>query len=209
MKSLLFAFVFAALPTAVTVAKECTVEQHEADRARMAAASKQGILKPDPESGLDGITLSAFVSDAAWAGMSYIEKLDFVESLICAWAGVGKGILVLHLRSEMTGQAIGEWRLNRLTVPATMPSIRVQREAEREDSSKGSGFSCDATEKLCRCDGDAKGADCTAMKLNCIGDVQCTEFRGVSSCACRMQIIGPPEQAPLVKAPAAGASGKF
>jgi len=184
MRSLFLALVFAALPSAATVAKECTVEQHEADRARMVAATKDGILKADPESGRDGIALSVFVSDAAWGRMTFLEKVDFAESLICATAGVGKGILVLHLRSEMTGQVIGEWRLNRLTVPATTPSMRL----ERKEPPKRPGFSCDASEKVCRCDGDAEGADCMAMKKNCIGDVQCTELGGVSSCACKMQI---------------------
>ena len=205
MRSLFFALAFAALPTATTLAKECTVEQHEADRARMAAATKDGMLKADPESGLDGISLSVFVSDAAWERMAFLEKRDFAESLICAWAGVGKGILVLHLRSERTGQVIGEWRLNRLTVPATTPSMRV----EGKETPTEPGFSCDASEKVCRCDGDAESADCTAMKRNCIGDVQCTELRGMSSCACRMQVTKPAEKAPAVKAPSAGASGKF
>ena len=175
----------------------------------MAAASKEGILKPDPESGLDGITLSAFVSDAAWGRMTYIEKVDFVESLVCAWAGVGKGILVLHLRSEMTGQAIGEWRLNRLTVPATTPNMRVEKGDVPKTTPKEPNFSCDASEKVCRCDGDADGADCTAMKRNCIGEVQCTELRGVSSCACTMQVTEPTEPAPAMKPPFSGASGKF
>jgi hypothetical protein len=205
MRRLLLALVFVALPSAATVAKECTVEQHEADRERMAAATRAGKLKADPESGRDGITLSIFVSEAFWGGMTFLKKVDFAESLICAWAGVGKGILVLHLRSEMTGQVIGEWRLNRLTVPATMPNTRV----EKDEAPKGPGFSCDASEKVCRCDGGADSADCTAMKRNCAGDVQCTELRGVSSCACRMQIIDPTERAPSTKAPSSGASGKL
>jgi hypothetical protein len=171
----------------------------------MAAATKEGTLKPDPESGLDGITLSIFVSEAVWGRMTFIEKVDFVESLVCAWAGVGKGLLVLHLRSEMTGQAIGEWRLNRLTVPTTTPSMRV----ERDETLKGPGFSCGASEKVCRCNGDAEGADCTAMKRICIGDVQCTVLHGISSCASRMQVTEPRERAPALKAPSSGASGKF
>jgi hypothetical protein len=205
MRSLFFALVLAALPAAATLAKECTVEQHEADRARMAAASKEGTLKPDPESGLDGITLSVFVSDAVWGRMTFLEKVDFAESLVCAWAGVGKGILVLHLRSEMTGQAIGEWRLNRLTVPTTTPSVRV----ERDEAPKAPGFSCDASEKVCRCNGDAEGADCTAMKRNCIGDIQCSVLHGATSCACRMQVTEPTERAPAIKAPFGGASRNF
>jgi hypothetical protein len=55
--------------------------------------------------------------------------------------GLAKGILVLRLRSEITGQAIGEWRLNRLNVPTT---VMRQGEAEREEALKGSGVSCDA-----------------------------------------------------------------
>jgi hypothetical protein len=38
-----------------------------------------------------------------WERMTYVEKTDFAEALVCATAGVGKGILKLHLRSEMTG----------------------------------------------------------------------------------------------------------
>src|SRR5262245_10593486 len=140
MRSLFLALVFAVLPVAATVAKECTPEQHKADQKRMVAATKDGILKADPESARDGITLSVFVSESSWGRMTFLEKIDFAEALICAWAGVGKGILVLNLRSEMTGQVIGEWRLNRLTVPATTPSMGV----ERLEAPKGSGFSCDA-----------------------------------------------------------------
>jgi hypothetical protein len=175
----------------------------------MVAATKAGNLKADPESGRDGITLSVFVSEAFWGRMTFLEKLDFAESLICAWAGVGKSILVLHLRSEMTGQVIGEWRLNRLTVPTTAPSMRVERDEASKEAPKTPGFSCDASERVCRCDGDAEGADCTAMKRNCIGDVQCTELHGVSSCACRMQVTEPTERAPASTTPSSGASGKF
>jgi hypothetical protein len=49
--------------------------------------------------------------------MTYVEKIDFTEALVCAWAGVGKGILKLHLRSDMTGKVIGNWSINQLTVP--------------------------------------------------------------------------------------------
>jgi hypothetical protein len=52
-----------------------------------------------------------------WERMTYVEKTDFAEALVCATAGVGKGILKLHLRSEMTGKVIGNWNINRLTVP--------------------------------------------------------------------------------------------
>jgi hypothetical protein len=41
-----------------------------------------------------------------WERMTYVEKTDFAEALVCATAGVGKGILKLHLRSEMTGKVI-------------------------------------------------------------------------------------------------------
>jgi hypothetical protein len=208
MRSLLLALAIAAFATDASVAKECTPQQQELDRARMVAATKDGNLKADPESGRDGITLSVFVSEAFWGRMPFLEKVDFAESLVCAWAGVGKGILVLHLRSEMSGQVTGEWRLNRLTVPTTTPSIPVERGAETDNTPKGSGFSCDASENVCRCDGDANGADCAAMKRNCSGDIQCTEFRGASSCTCRMQTTESTKQAPLIKTPS-GASGKF
>jgi hypothetical protein len=49
--------------------------------------------------------------------MTYVEKIDFTESLVCAWAGVSKGILKLQLRSDMTGKVIGNWSINQLTVP--------------------------------------------------------------------------------------------
>jgi hypothetical protein len=49
--------------------------------------------------------------------MTYVEKIEFTEALVCAWAGVGKGILKLQLRSDMTGKVIGKWDINRLTVP--------------------------------------------------------------------------------------------
>jgi hypothetical protein len=60
------------------------------------------------------------------------EKVDFAESLVCAWAGVDKGILVLNLRSDMTGHVIGEWRVNRLTVPRQCQAPSMQK-APRKD----------------------------------------------------------------------------
>jgi hypothetical protein len=117
MRGLFFALAFAAMPVAEVAAKECTAEQHDADRTRMTAATKAGILRPDPDSGGDGITLSVYVSEKFWEGMTYVEKIDFTEALVCAWAGVGKGILKLHLRSDMTGKVIGNWSINQLTVP--------------------------------------------------------------------------------------------
>jgi hypothetical protein len=120
MRSLFFALALMAVPVAEVAAKEskeCTAEQHKADVARMTAATKDGILRADPDSGSDGITLSVYVSEKFWEGMTYVEKIDFTESLVCAWAGVGKGILKLQLRSDMTGKVIGKWDINRLTVP--------------------------------------------------------------------------------------------
>jgi hypothetical protein len=117
MRSLFFALAFVAVPVVEVFAKECTAEKHDADRTRMIAATEAGILRVDPDSGRDGITLSVYVSEKYWEGMTFIEKSDFTEALVCAWAGVGKGILKLHLRSEMTGKVIGKWDINRLTVP--------------------------------------------------------------------------------------------
>jgi hypothetical protein len=117
MRSLFFALALMAIPVTEVAAKECTAEQHDADRARMTEATEAGNLRADPDSGSDGITLSVFVSESFWEGMTFVEKADFTESLVCAWAGVGKGILKLSLRSEMTGKVIGKWDINRLTVP--------------------------------------------------------------------------------------------
>jgi hypothetical protein len=117
MRSLFFALAFVAVPLAEVAAKECTAEQYDADRTRMTAATDAGILRPDPDSGRDGITLSVYVSESFWERLTFVEKVDFTESLVCAWAGVGKGVLKLHLRSEMTGKVIGKWDINRLTVP--------------------------------------------------------------------------------------------
>ena len=33
---------------------------------------------------------------------------------------------MLHLRSDMTGEVIGEWRINQLTVPSTTPRPSVE-----------------------------------------------------------------------------------
>jgi len=121
MSSLFLAIALVVTPIAQVAGKECTVEQYETDRKRMTAAAKAGHLHPDPESGRDGITLSVFIADSFWEGMTYIEKYDFAEALVCGTAGVGKGILVLNLRSEMTGEVIGEWRLNRLVPRAAKP----------------------------------------------------------------------------------------
>jgi hypothetical protein len=117
MRSLFFALAFVAVPVAAVATKECTDQQYHADRTRMIEATEAGILRADPESGRDGITLSVFVSESFWERLTFVEKADFTESLVCAWAGAGKGILKLHLRSEMTGKVIGKWDINRLTVP--------------------------------------------------------------------------------------------
>jgi len=213
MRSLFVALVFVVLSAAATPAKECTVGKYEADKEDMMAATKAGTLKADPASGSDGITLSVFISEAFWYRKTFLEKIDFAESLVCATAGVGKGILVLHLRSDMTGEVIGEWRINHLTVPSTTPRPYV----EGGGTPKQTGFSCNPSEKVCRCDGDAKGAGCTAMKSSCMGDVICD----ASSCACRMKITPregasvikpprqtttPPKDAPV---PPSGATGQF
>ena len=193
-RSLLLTFTFVALSANASAAKKCTVEQYEADRARMVTATKDGILKADPESGRHGIALSAFVSEAAWVRMTFAEKVDFAESLVCAWAGVDKGILVLNLRSDMTGHVIGEWRVNRLTVPSTVPSS-----LDSEGTPKGSKFSCDLSENVCRCEGVKE--DCAAMKKNCSGDVKCELTGGVSLCTCNMQASDPKERVPMRKKP--------
>jgi hypothetical protein len=48
--------------------------------------------------------------------MTFLEKSDFAESLVSAWPGVGEGILKLHLRSDMTGKVIRDWRVIVFTV---------------------------------------------------------------------------------------------
>ena len=194
-RSLLLTLLFlVALSLNASAAKKCTVEQYEADRARMVAATKNGLLKADPESGRHGVALSVFVSEAAWVRMTFAEKVDFAESLVCAWAGVDKGILVLNLRSDMTGHVIGEWRVNRLTVPSTVPSS-----LEREGTPKGPKFSCDLSENVCRCEGVKE--DCAAMKINCSGDLECELTGGVSLCTCKMQVSDPTERVPMRKKP--------
>ena len=193
-RSLLLTFTFVAFCASASAAKNCTVEQYEADRARMVTATKDGLLRADPESGRHGVALSVFVSETAWVRMTFAEKVDFAESLVCAWAGVDKGILVLNLRSDMTGHVIGEWRVNRLIVPSTVPSS-----PDREGTPKGSGFSCDLSENVCRCEGVKE--DCAAMKKNCSGDVECELTGGVSLCTCKMQVLDPTERVPMRKKP--------
>jgi hypothetical protein len=193
-RSLLVTFTFVVLSANAWATKKCTVEQHKADRARMVTATKEGILKADPESGRHGIALSAFVSEAAWVRMRFAEKVDFAESLVCAWAGVDKGILVLNLRSDMTGHVIGEWRVNRLTVPSTVPSF-----LDKEGTPKGSGFSCDPVENVCRCEGVKE--DCAAMKKNCSGELKCELTGGVSLCTCKMLVFEPTQRVPMGKKP--------
>ena len=196
MRSLFLALAFVVLSAAATPAKECAVGQYETDKERMIAATKAGTLKADPASGRDGLAPSVFISEAFWYRMTFLEKVDFAELLVCATAGVGRGILVLHLRSDMTGEVIGEWRINQLTVPSTTPRPSV----EGGDTPKQTGFSCDPNEKVCRCDGGPEAADCIAMKKNCSGDLQCIVSGGVSSCACRMEIT-PQEGTSEIKPP--------
>jgi hypothetical protein len=49
MRSLFFALAFVTVPLAELAAKECTAEQHKANRARMTAVANAAILRADPE----------------------------------------------------------------------------------------------------------------------------------------------------------------
>jgi len=90
-------------------ARECTAEQYKVDRLKMEIAFGAGLVRPDTLS-------SVFISEKLWNGLTYAQKVDFVESLSCAVAGVGKAVSEMTFRSDMTGKVIGEWSWGGLTV---------------------------------------------------------------------------------------------
>lgn len=75
----------------------------------MDLAFKLGILRNDSGAGV-------FISEAFWSQMSFSQKQAFADNLVCATAGVGRGLYRIRFRSDMTGKELGEWKTGILTV---------------------------------------------------------------------------------------------
>jgi hypothetical protein len=114
MRALTFATVLvAAAGTAPALAYDCSDKTHRVAKAKMELAFGLGILQNDPNHGL-----AVLIDDSYWTRMTFPQKTQFAEQLVCAIAGVGKGLTGITLKSLMTGKTVGEWSpLSGLTVP--------------------------------------------------------------------------------------------
>lgn len=96
--------------THIARAYDCSEATYQAARGRMTLAFGTGVLKNDKGT-------SVFISERYWRGLSFAEKQAFADQLVCAVAGVGKGLASMTFRSDMTGNPVGEWSWGTLTVP--------------------------------------------------------------------------------------------
>jgi len=94
-------------------AYDCSEKAYQHAHAKIVLAFGTGVLQNDPSGGV-----SVLVADGYWRGLTFPEKVRFAEEIVCATAGVGKGLSGLSLKSLSTGKVIGEWGPFRgLTVP--------------------------------------------------------------------------------------------
>jgi hypothetical protein len=109
--SFVLAMAFLIITGGQSTAYDCSEAKYQADHQRMDMAFKTGILRND--TGGD----SVFISEAYWRGLSFAQKNEFADALVCAVAGAGKGLRSMRFRSDMTGKLIGDWNMGTLTVP--------------------------------------------------------------------------------------------
>jgi len=93
-------------------AYDCSQSRYDSAHKRMDLAFRTGVLSNDPRP-----PLSVFISERFWTSITFQQKQEFADALVCAVAGPGKGLSNLNLRSDMTGKIIGDWSWGKLTVP--------------------------------------------------------------------------------------------
>lgn len=90
---------------------DCSAETYRQARPKVESLFGSGILRKDPRN-----AATVFVLDKYWTQLTAPEKTRFAERLVCAIAGVGKGLSALTVKSLMTGQILGEWAAGSLSV---------------------------------------------------------------------------------------------
>ena len=107
------AIALTTLATSRAQAYDCSEKTYQHAHGKIILAFGTGVLQNDPGGGV-----SVLVSDDYWRRMTFPDKTRFAEEIVCATAGVGKGLSGLTLKSLSTGKVIGEWGpFGGLTVP--------------------------------------------------------------------------------------------
>jgi hypothetical protein len=90
---------------------DCSAETYHQARPKVESLFGSGILRNDPKN-----QSTVLVLDKYWTQLTAPEKARFAERLVCAIAGVGKGLPALTLKSLMSGKVLGEWAAGGLSV---------------------------------------------------------------------------------------------
>lgn len=112
MRKLVYAAVV-SVAVSPALAYDCSKNTHKAAYSRIDTAFRTGILARDPRGG----ATSVLVADDYWNRMTYPQKIQFAEDLVCAVAGVDKALVGMTFKSLMTGKTLGEWSPGKLKIP--------------------------------------------------------------------------------------------
>lgn len=93
-----------ALGTGEARAYDCSTKTYQEAHTKIVLAFGTGILQNDPGGGV-----SVLVADGYWQRLTFPQKVHLAEQIVCATAGVDKGLSGLTLKSLSTGKVIGEW----------------------------------------------------------------------------------------------------
>jgi hypothetical protein len=104
------------MASASAEAYDCSPAIFANAQPQMALFFGSGALVKDPNP-TNFIGLSVLVDDTLWAGKNFPAKKQFADQLVCAIAGVGKGLTELRFKSLSTGRLLGIWRADALTIP--------------------------------------------------------------------------------------------
>jgi hypothetical protein len=91
---------------------DCSEPTYQRVRPKIVVLFGAGILQNDPNGGV-----SVLVADRYWSSLTFPQKKDFADALVCAIAGAHKGLSGLTLKSLQSGKVIGEWAAATLTIP--------------------------------------------------------------------------------------------
>jgi hypothetical protein len=114
--AMLTASVAATIAFSPAQAYDCSPATFAHAKPQMALFFGSGALAKDPNP-TDFVGLSVLVDDTLWARMNFPAKKQFADQLVCAIAGVGKGLTELHFKSLSTGRLLGIWKADALTIP--------------------------------------------------------------------------------------------
>jgi hypothetical protein len=102
----------AALWSGSALAYDCSQETYSRAKTKMELLFGTGVLQNYKGGG----GLAVLVSDRYWNAMTFPQKQLFADELVCAVAGVRKGLMKLSFRSLMSGKVLAEWSLGKLEV---------------------------------------------------------------------------------------------